>query len=252
MQNQKLENLLNLSLSATTEEREKSESLNVGYNSELNTWELIVKYSGSLAELTEHGIIVDEMINEYAILTVPEPEIDYVSSLPQIDFIEKPKRLYFAINQAKAASCINIVQQGERNLSGRGVLTAIIDSGIDYYHDDFRKENGNTRIVMLWDQTLDRMFTEEEINEALAAGSRTAARALVPSVDTSGHGTAVAAIAAGNGRENNGQYRGIAYESDLLVVKLGVPKSDSFPRTTELMRAVNFVVREAVRRGMPV
>ena len=144
------------------------------------------------------------------------------------------------------------MQQGERNLSGRGVLTAIIDSGIDYYHDDFRKENGNTRIVMLWDQTLDRMFTEEEINEALAAGSRTAARALVPSVDTSGHGTAVAAIAAGNGRENNGQYRGIAYESDLLVVKLGVPKSDSFPRTTELMRAVNFVVREAVRRGMPV
>ena len=74
----------------------------------------------------------------------------------------------------------------------------------------------------------------------------------MPSVDTSGHGTAVAAIAAGNGRENNGQYRGIAYESDLLVVKLGVPKSDSFPRTTELMRAVNFVVREAVRRRQPV
>ena len=128
MQNQKLENLLNLSLSATTEEREKSESLNVGYNSELNTWELIVKYSGSLAELTEHGIIVDEMINEYAILTVPEPEIDYVSSLPQIDFIEKPKRLYFAINQAKAASCINLVQRGESDLSGRGVLVAGIDS----------------------------------------------------------------------------------------------------------------------------
>lgn len=138
MQNQKLENLLNLSLSATTEEREKSESLNVGYNSELNTWELIVRYSGSLAELTEHGIIVDEMINEYAILTVPEPEIDYVSSLPQIDFIEKPKRLYFAINQAKAASCINLVQRGESDLSGRGVLVAVIDSGIDYYHDDFR------------------------------------------------------------------------------------------------------------------
>ena len=106
MQNQKLGKPLKpLIVSATTEEREKSESLNVGYNSELNTWELIVKYSGSLAELTEHGIIVDEMINEYAILTVPEPEIDYVSSLPQIDFIEKPKRLYFAINQAKAASC---------------------------------------------------------------------------------------------------------------------------------------------------
>ena len=48
MQNQKLENLLNLALSATEEEREKSESLNVGYNSDQNTWELIVKYYGSL------------------------------------------------------------------------------------------------------------------------------------------------------------------------------------------------------------
>ena len=47
----------------------------------------------------------------------------------------------------------------------------------------------------------------------------------------------MAGIAAGNGRENNGQYRGIAYESELLVVKLGVPKSDGFPRTPELMQA---------------
>ena len=128
-------------------------------------------------------------------------------------------RSYFAINQAKAASCINLVQRGESDLSGRGVLVAVIDSGIDYYHDDFRKENGDTRIVMLWDQTLDRVFTEEEINEALAAGSRAGARAIVPSVDTSGHGTAVAAIAAGNGRENNGQYRGIARSEERRVGK---------------------------------
>ena len=88
MQNQKLENLLNLALSATEEEREKSESLNVGYNSDQNTWELIVKYSGSLDEAAEHGVTVEEMINEYAILTVPESEIDYISSLPQIEYVE--------------------------------------------------------------------------------------------------------------------------------------------------------------------
>ena len=137
MQNQKLENLLNLALSATEEEREKSESLNVGYNSDQNTWELIVKYSGSLDEAAEHGVTVEEMINEYAILTVPESEIDYISSLPQIEYVEKPKRLFFAINQAKAASCINIAQQGDRSLSGRGVMKAIIDSGIEYNNDYF-------------------------------------------------------------------------------------------------------------------
>lgn len=252
MQNQKLENLLNLALSATREERERSETLNVGYNPIMRTWELIVKYSGSLSALTEQGIGVEEMTNEYAILTVPESEISYVSSLPQIEYVEKPKRLFFAINQAKAASCVNLVQQGTNRLTGRGVLVAIIDSGIDYYHDDFRNEDGTTRILMLWDQTLGRIYTREELNAALKTGSRAAAGELVPSVDVSGHGTAVAGIAAGNGRENRGQYRGVAFESELLVVKLGVPMSDGFPRTTELMRAVNFVVKEAVRRGMPV
>ncbi|RKD28146.1 S8 family peptidase [Lacrimispora algidixylanolytica] len=252
MQDQKLENLLNLALSATPEERAKSGNLNVGYNPEEESWDVIVKHSGDISELSVLGIRVEQMVNEYAILTVPESLIDRLSELPQIEYVEKPKRLFFAINQAKSASCVNLVQQGSNNLDGRGVLVAIIDSGIDYYHDDFRNPDGTTRILKLWDQTLDRVFTKEEIDAALATGTRQEARALVPSVDISGHGTAVASIAAGNGRENRGQYRGIAYESPLLVVKLGVPQEGGFPRTTELMKAVNFVVKEAVDRQMPV
>ncbi|WP_024346486.1 S8 family peptidase [Lacrimispora indolis] len=252
MQDQKLENLLNLALSATPEEREKSGNLNVGYNPGEQSWDVIVKYSGDISGLAQAGIRVEPMVNEYAILTVPESLIDRLSELPQIEYVEKPKRLFFAINQAKAASCVNLVQQGSSILTGRDVLVAVIDSGIDYYHDDFRNNDGTTRIVRLWDQTLDQVFTAEEINAALATGSRAEARRLVPSVDISGHGTAVASIAAGNGRENRGQYRGVAFESPLLVVKLGVPQESGFPRTTELMRAVNFAVREAVDMQMPL
>ena len=252
MQDQKLENLLNLALSSTPEERDKSINLNVGYNPVEKTWDVIVKHSGDLSGLEQVGIKVEQMVNEYAILRVPESYIDTLSELPQIEFVEKPKRLNFAINQAKAASCVNVVQQGNNILTGKGVIVAIIDSGIDYYHPDFRNADGTTRILKLWDQNLDRVFTEEEINEALATGSREEALKLVPSIDVSGHGTAVASIAAGNGRENRGQYRGVAYESPLLVVKLGVPQKDGFPRTTELMRAVNVVVKEAVDRQMPL
>ena len=207
------------------------------------------KYSGSLDAVREMGVRVEEMRNEYAILIVPENLIDQVSALPQIEYVEKPKRLFFAVNRAKAASCINILQEPPRNLTGRGVLVAVLDSGIDYFHQDFRNPDGTTRIAMLWDQTLGQVFTREDIDRALEADNRAQARQVVPSTDASGHGTSVAGIAAGNGQESEGAYRGVAYESQLLVVKLGNAREEGFPRTTELMRAVDFAVGQAVDTG---
>lgn len=95
MENQKLENLLNLALSVPEELRARSRELETGYQKEEQTWELIVKYSGSLDSLREMGILTEEMHNEYAVLTVPEDLIETVSRLPQIEYVEKPKRLFF-------------------------------------------------------------------------------------------------------------------------------------------------------------
>ena len=251
MDNQKLENLLNLALDSTQEELEKSANLGSGYNPEERTWELIVKYSGDISFLQEMGITVYEMLNEFAILTVPEHLIDALTDFPQIEYVEKPKRLFFAVNQARAVSCINPVQSGRNPLTGKGVVVGIVDSGIDYYHEDFRTKDGRTRILYLWDQALDRIFTQQEIDKALEAGDRASARKVVPSADINGHGTAVAGIAAGNGRESGGRYRGAAYESPLIIVKLGAPEEGGFPRTTELMKAVDFVVRASIRLEMP-
>lgn len=253
MENQKLENLLNLALSVPEDMRARSQELEIGYHKEDQTWELIVKYSGSLEPLREMGILTEEMHNEYAVLTVPEGMIETVSRLPQIEYVEKPKRLFFSMNQAKGAACINAVQEAPWRLTGRGVLVAVLDSGLDYYHEAFRDSSGKTRLAALWDQNLNQVFSREEIDQAIQEGSREKARRLVPSFDASGHGTAVAGIAAGSGLGDPGRaYRGIAYESELLVVKLGNPKNEGFPRTTELMRAVNFAVTQAVDRKMPL
>lgn len=273
MDNQKRENLLNLALDATEEERLKSVNLNVGYDPGEKTWELIVRYNGSLESLRDEGIRVDELAAGYAVLVVPESRIEQVSAMEQIVYIEKPKRLFFASNMARAASCLSTIQTSigagaggtgtggagagvisslESGLTGKGVLVAVIDSGIDYFHPDFRNPDGTTRIGLLADQDRDRIYTREEINTALETGSRTSALALVPSTDPSGHGTAVAAIAAGNGREGNGVYRGVAYESELMVVKLGTPLTDSFPRTTQLMKALDLVVRRAQDMNRPL
>lgn len=258
MQNQKMENILNLALEATPEEMERSETLAIGYDPAEKTWEVIVKHSQPLSGLEQMGVRQTELLNQYSILTVPESKLEEISRLNQVEYIEKPKRLYFSVGVGKTASCISYVQAEGSSygpyLTGRGCLVAVIDSGIDYYHDDFRSEDGSTRIVELWDQTLDRIFTEQEINEALSQGSRREARRVVPSVDGSGHGTAVAGIAAGNGRgsQSQSQYRGVAFESRLLVVKLGRADPLGFPRTTELMKALDYVVRRAAEIGMPV
>jgi subtilisin family serine protease len=95
-------------------------------------------------------------------------------------------------------------------------------------------------------------YTKEEIDAAIQAGSRQAAYQIVPEQDLSGHGTQVAGIAAGNGRSSGGRYRGVAPESDLIIVKLGVPREDGFPRTTELMQAIDYVIRKAEAYQRPV
>ena len=254
MDNQKAENLLNLAMDATPEEREKSPALSVGFNREERRWELIVKYNGDLNVILEAlpEIQANPLSGGYAIMSVPESLIESLAGFSQVEYIEKPKRLYFSVNRGKSNSCINPVQENGSGLTGRGVITAIIDSGIDYYHRDFRDADGKSRILELWDQDRDTVYTREQINEALEAGSRAAAYQIVPERDGSGHGTAVAGIAAGSGLEGDGRYRGIAWESELIVVKLGIPAADSFPRTTEMMRALDYVVNRAIFYQKPL
>lgn len=154
--------------------------------------------------------------------------------------------------------------------------------GIDYRLSEFRYSDGTTRILYLWDQTLrpsaqsedsnsERAeeesdagaeqevrrapegftlgveFNAEQINQELMAPDGQQFQ-LLPSVDTSGHGTAVAGIAAGS----SDTYQGVAPEAALLIVKLGLPDATSFPRTTEIMRAVTYAVNKAIELQMPL
>lgn len=322
MASQKLEDILNLSLESTQEERRRSDVLNVGFDGAEQTWELIVKYSGDLERLQGQGILVETLLAGYAIVTVPESLIPALTAAPEVEYVEMPRNLLNGIYEAKRVSCIlpltgadgmadgggtgaggagTVMAGGNGDLSGRDVLIAVLDSGIDYYLPDFRNPDGSSRIAFLWDQTLNAAvlnergeqgnirreeespdmeagrenrqqegeeasgaagayappegfaigveFSKEQIDQALQTGSRDGAFFLVPSLDRSGHGTGVAAIAAGSNPDP--LLRGVAAGAELLVVKLA-NLQNGFPHTTELMRAVTWALRKAQQMGRPL
>lgn len=236
---QKIENLLNISLNATQEEREKSLNLDVGVDFLGDRWDIIVKHNQSLVFLEEKypQTTVEELLADYAIITTLERYIEQIANESAVDYVEKPKSLFFELEYSKIASCV--YSSGDRNsgYGGKGILTAIIDSGIDILNTAFQNGNGTTRIVEIWDQSTNEVYTQERINEAIGTRTRLA-------YDAGQHGTNVALIACGND--------GVAYASDILVVKLAPSRSNSFPRTTEVLRAFDYVVKTAMRRGQPV
>ena len=301
-QSEKLENSLQLALDTPQAEREASVSLNTGFNKADKTWELIVKYNNSpnfLSYVNSRQIQTDLLLSGYAILTIPESEIPALTRQPFLEFVEQPKRLFFADRAGLSASCIPAnrifynalpdVSEPPFTLTGKGVLIGIIDSGIDFTNPDFRNPDGSTRIRALYDIQQNRIFSREDINLYLQseaferinnpnlqneASSENVTISLSRAIDFSGHGTAVAGIAASNGASSKGYFEGaasetsagyenssagyagslagVAPEAELLVVKLGPDIPDSFPRTTQLMKAVNWTVLTATEMGMPI
>ena len=251
-QDEKFENQLNLALDLSEEEREKSEDLDAGYDKETNQWEVIFRYSGTLDTIKRSETTVIEPLSKgYAIAYIKENELDTFSRNEQVIFIEKPKNLLLNRQPSIAASCMLSVKNPPLSLTGRGVFVAVIDTGIDIFHPDFIDDDGNTKIYELWDQTVSgtppspfvngNVYTREEINAVLHSEN---GRRMFESRDNSGHGTHVASICAGR--------NGVAPEAELIVVKLGDTRERGFPRTTQMMTALQYVISTSSKLTKPV
>ena len=151
-------------------------------------------------------------------------------------------------------------------LTGKGVIVAIMDRGIDYTHPDFLNPDGTTRIKMMWDMSAQNLcdpnnpppvaYTEAQINTALMTHTP------LPERDAVGHGTVTAGIAAGNGSAvlpSSLQYAGLAPQADLLIVKVtseGALQHDNQPPESPFQgcfnQALDLVTQEAATLNEPI
>lgn len=157
------------------------------------------------------------------------------SSVPEISsnqyFYQNIPSLYIPLSTSALsdAGILRAADQPTLGLQGQGVILAFADTGIDYTHPAFRDSSGKTRIVTIWDQTIQTgtppegldygtEFGREEIDRALEAENPLE---MVPSSDDGGHGTYVAGVAAGSRIVSEGNvYQGAAPLSEIAVVKL--------------------------------
>lgn len=136
-----------------------------------------------------------------------------------------PAKEYDPVNLIRSG--ISEVQRPPLSLTGKGVVIGFIDTGIRYNLDVFKNQDGTSRILAIWDQTIQdgtppdgfsfgTEYTNEQINEAVRSDDPLS---VVPSTDTDGHGTAVASVAAGSSAGFGINFLGAAPDADIVMVK---------------------------------
>lgn len=170
----------------------------------------------------------------------------------------------------EASGVLRIRRQPYLDLYGRGVLVGIVDTGIDYTHEAFRNADNTSRIVSIWDQTVQegegterfpygREYTRADLNEALGSMEPLS---IVPEQDESGHGTFLAGVAAGNENRSE-EFSGVAPLSELVVVKCkqakniyrtyyGIPSDVPAYQENDIMAGIIYLLRVANEQGRPI
>ena len=231
--------------------------------------DFIVKYMGNFQEDLGDvpGFSFQKINGIYGVVYAPLTEIGTLNiNTYSYSFIPKCYT-HMDLGSLSASGLTRLQEHPYLQLKGSGTAVAVVNSGIDYRNPVFQNEMGS-RILCIWDQTLEgdgkevpygRVFWKKDIDQALASRNPLE---MVPSVDTDGHGTRMAAIAAGNyfPEEN---FSGAAPEAMLIIVKVKPAKKYLrefylFPAEAELfqendiMTGMDFAVRIANDRRMPL
>ncbi|HEX9935353.1 MAG TPA: S8 family serine peptidase, partial [bacterium] len=217
--------------------------------------------SGKMDALRQAGYAIHPLSETVATAFLPFRQILDLSYREDVEGIETASLCRPALDVSTVDIRAKEVWTGfGGGYTGKGVIVGIIDSGIDWQHEDFIRADGTSRLLYIWDQTDDAgsgpagytikgsLYSRAQINDELDGTPK----GLVRQKDTHGHGTHVAGIAAGNGRgtgegKDPGTYVGVAPEAEIIVVKAG----DGSYGTVNISEGIRFVFDKAHELNMP-
>lgn len=195
--------------------------------------DFLVQYRGDFkAEIDKIPYACGDIItNTIGVVSTSEQNLDkLLKDVPSIVFIDQ--RWMFVLQDISPSNVDNINAikiNPYLNLTGRGVLVGMVDTGIDYVNEEFIREDDTSRIVNIWDQTIQggtdqtiyigETYSNEQLNNAIKAyRNKEDPYQIVPSKDEIGHGTRIAGIIGARGYSKD--FQGVAPDSDFVIVKL--------------------------------
>ncbi len=214
--------------------------------------------NSAIESLKSQGCKIITSIKNIVAISAPADKVEDIMNLASVKTIETSKMYKNNLDQSKAAiSAENVMATDDYTdtgiIGGEGVIVGIVDTGIDWTHPDFNND-GDTRILKMWDMYEDdaseapvgydfgREYTKEIIDHSPL---------LVSEFDSEGHGTHVAGTAAGSGNANPA-FKGIAYNSDLMIVK-GTRSSnpDGFS-DMDILSGCDYLIKQAKSLNKPI
>lgn len=237
----------------------------------------LVEYRGNFKEQIDKisyacGDIITETIG--VISTSPELLEQLRKDVPAITFIDpRSKYVLQDISPSSVDNISAIKVNPYLDLTGRGVLIGMVDTGIDYLNEEFIKEDDTSKVVSIWDQTIrdnsdlkvyiGRTYSVDEINSAIKAyRNNQDPYAIVPSRDEEGHGTKMAGIIGARGA--NRELQGVASGCEFVIVKLlesinfkkeleanNVPYTPVY-NTSEILTAIEYLKNFSIEQNKPM
>lgn len=237
----------------------------------------LVQYQGNFKEEIDKISYAcgDTITNNIGVISVSTQNLDrLLREVPSIQYIDPRSKYVLQDTSPTGVDNINAIKINPYlDLTGRGVLIGMVDTGIDYLNEEFINEDDTSRIVSLWDQSIKdttdlsvyigKTYSNTDLNNAIKAyRSNQIPYSIVPSKDDNGHGTEMAGIIGARGY--NQQVQGIASGCEFVIVKLlesvsyrneldanGVPYTPIY-NASEVLAGIDYLKNYAISVNRPM